>query len=120
VIALVLISTAAASALAAGVLATGPVDRTGRGFSCLYVNVGRKPVTVTTEILTTTGTLEIGETDVDVPPGMGHSTSYTGASPRLFCRFSLEKGGKSSLRALACVYESSSTGGACINSFEAR
>ena len=109
-----------ASARAGGVLTTGPIDRTGHAFSCLYVNVGKKPVTVTTAILTAIGTSEFSETDVDVPPGMGHSTSYTGASPRLLCRFSLEKGAKSSLRALACVYESSTTTGACINSVEAR
>jgi hypothetical protein len=112
--------TQAAIATAGGVLTTGPVDRTGHAFSCLYVNVGKKPVTVTTEVLTITGTLEFGETDSDVPPGMGHGTAYTGSAPRVLCRFSIEQGGKSSLRALACVYESSTTAGACINSIEAR
>jgi hypothetical protein len=119
-VSVVLVSTWAATVHAAAVLSTGPVDRTGRAFSCIYVNVGNNPVTVTTEIMTTAGTLLVGETDVDVPAGIGHSTSTTGDSPRLLCRFSLAKGRRSSLRAQACVYESSSLGGACINSIDAR
>jgi hypothetical protein len=86
----------AGSAQAGGVLYTGGVY-TGPGTTtvCRVTNVGKKPVEVTIEPMDATGNAE--STNTDTYPA-GYSGGYAGTDNTRYCRFTILKGNKKSVR----------------------
>ena len=96
----------AGSAHAGGVLYTGGAY-TGPGTTtvCRVTNVGKKPVEVTVEPMDSTGIAE--STNTETYP-VGYSGGYPGTDDTRYCRFTLVKGSKKSVR--GTMHVSNATG----------
>lgn len=86
----------AGSAHAGGVLYTGGVY-TGAGTTtvCRVTNVGKRPIDVTVEPITADGVVE--STDTATFP-VGSSYGYPGTENTRYCKFTIVKGSKKSIR----------------------
>jgi hypothetical protein len=96
----------AGSAHAGGVLYTGGVY-TGAGTStvCRVTNVGKRPIDVTVEPMDADGVAE--STNTATFP-VGNSSGYPGTENTRYCKFTVHKGGKKSIR--ATMHVSNATG----------
>ena len=111
----------ASRAHAGGVLTTGPFARTDVPFICRIANVGTEEITVMIETVDALGTVKSSATTVTPPGGiMGSGVQGTTATLALYCRFTLIKGSKSKVRALACVHSGTTTLSPCLATDVAR
>jgi hypothetical protein len=111
----------ASRAHAGGVLTTGPFARTDVPFICRIANVGTDEITVTIETVDAIGVVKSSGT-FEVPPGniRGDGVAGTTVTQALYCRFTLIKGSKSKVRALACVHSGTTTLSPCLATDVAR
>ena len=90
---------------AATVLVSPPNNFSSVGLTCLIANVGTKNVTVRIEIIDDFGGIVGDSGEVVVAPNL-KTAFYVGSETNPdFCRFTLVKGSKTNVRAIADLYE---------------
>ena len=101
------------------ILTTAPLDLTApHSFACLITNVGAKDITLSFAVLNGSG-VTVASSNGTVTLGPLHGTGVSGVTAALnprTCQF-IVQGSKRSVRASACVLDSSGT---CVASIEAR
>ena len=107
---------------AESVLVTPPMWREAVPTICLLVNAGKANVTGSIELVNLGGIVEVGPDEFTVGPGKTVSAGRVTAagSEILYCRFTLTKGSKKSVRAQICVLSSVDLSGPCLSTAEAR
>ena len=112
----------APSAHADSVLVSGPLARAGVPFTCQIANAGQTDVRVDIDILDDDGNVDANGQPRTIVPGASDSQSVAAnvGSTLLHCRFTLLKGSKNKVRALACAYSSVDFSGPCLSVAEAR
>jgi hypothetical protein len=104
---------------AASVLTTAQLHRGGVPFFCSIVNVGKSTVSGSASGIAPSGVVQFTGS-FDLEPGEGFNHGILGGSATIYCKFTLDKGSKSSVRANACALSSVDTSGPCLSTSEAR
>ena len=112
----------ASRAHAGGVLTTGPLQRSQVPFVCRIANVGTDELAVLIETVDFGGNVASATTINGIPPGASRFSGVEAdtATTQLYCRFTLLKGSKSKVRALACVHSGTTTLSPCLATDVAR
>lgn len=100
-----LVFTLVHEAQAASVLFSPPNNFVDASISCVISNVGKKDVTVRIEIIGDSGAAVSDSGEIVLAPNLDTSTFSLANTNPSFCRFTVVKGSKKNVRALANIHE---------------
>ena len=109
-----LLFTLAHEAKAASVLFSPPTNFIDASITCLISNVGKKDVRVRIEIVGDSGAVVTDSGEIVLAPNFKTSALASGNTNPNFCRFTVVKGSKKSVRALANVFDAANIQPKCL------